>query len=50
MRAKDRYLRVSILSIVIGEIQYMSQRRSPQRGFRTDTGEVSMRKSLKSDH
>lgn len=31
MRAKDTYLRVSILSVVIGEIQYLSQRRSPER-------------------
>lgn len=48
MRAKDTYLRVSILSLVVGEIQYLSQRRSPEReeDLGLTRGKVSVRKSL----
>lgn len=35
MKAKDLYLIVNMSSVVIGEIQYMSQMRSSERGVTT---------------
>lgn len=48
MRTKDKYLRVNILSVVIGEIQYLTQRRSErEEDLGLVRGEVSVRKSLR---